>query len=114
MAKKPIFDQDAAFKSIIGMGTPTSETEHAIPADAELTAEPSRTTAPSQKGRPKSNRETKKRISLAIYPSVYNNLQRIAYVKRQSTSDVITRLVMDYVNANADALEEYTRMTGEE
>ncbi len=64
------------------------------------------------KGRPKTKRENKKRISLAVYPSDYNDLQKIAYVDRQSVSDIITKLIQKYVETNADKLEEYDRITG--
>lgn len=65
------------------------------------------------KGRPKANRETKKRISLAVYPSDYNDLQKIAYVNRQSVSDIVSKLIEEYVNSNADKLAEYDRIMGE-
>lgn len=65
------------------------------------------------KGRPKANRETKKRISLAVYPSDYNDLQKIAYVNRQSVSDIISKLIEEYVHVNADKLAEYDRIMGQ-
>lgn len=76
-----------------------------IEAETEVLQQPSR-------GRPKLQRENKKRISLAVYPSDYNNLQKIAYVNRQSVSDIITKLMQKYVEANADKLEEYDRIMG--
>lgn len=67
MAGKAKFDQEAAFKSIIGAGA----TEDEKKADK-----------PAGKGRPPVERETKKRVSLALYPSSYGALQKIAYVNK--------------------------------
>ena len=86
MAGKAKFDQEAAFKSIIGAGA----TEDEKKADK-----------PAGKGRPPVERETKKRVSLALYPSSYGALQKIAYVNRQSASDIVSELIADYVAANA-------------
>ena len=78
MAGKAKFDQEAAFKSIIA-GTA---------AEPEQAAKPTKTSkqAAAGKGRPKADRETKKLVSLALYPSSYSDLQNIAYVNRQSVS----------------------------
>lgn len=66
------------------------------------------------KGRPRvTDRETKKRISLAVFPSLYADLQKIAYVNRQSVSDVVSELIAEYVEANADKLKEYDKIIGE-
>ena len=78
MAGKAKFDQEAAFKSIIGAGA----TEDEKKADK-----------PAGKGRPPVERETKKRVSLALYPSSYGALQKIAYVNRQSASDIVSELI---------------------
>ncbi len=58
-------------------------------------------------------RETKKRVTLAIFPSVYESMQKIAYVNRQSASDVVTELIAGYVKANEDKLKEYDKLKGE-
>lgn len=65
------------------------------------------------KGRPKAERETKKRVSLAVYPSVYSDLQKIAYVDRQSVSDIVSELIAQYVNKNAEKLKEYEKIKAE-
>ena len=95
MAEKAKFDQEAAFKAIIGMGA--SETLE----------------KPAAKGRPKSKQETKKRVSLAVYPSSYSNLQKIAYVDRKSVSDIVSEMIADYVVANAEKLKEYEKIIKE-
>ena len=81
MAGKIKFDQEAAFKSIIGVsaGAPAAEEKKAVEAPAAR---------PTGKGRPKADRETKKRVTLALFPSTYGDLQKIAYMKRQSASDL--------------------------
>lgn len=106
-AGKNTFDKDAAFRSIVGVGAGAGEQDAA--AEIRASAEP-----PQGKGRPKvTGRETKKRISLAVFPSVYADLQKIAYVDRQSVSDVISALIAEYVEANKNKLKEYDKITGE-
>lgn len=68
--------------------------------------------APQGKGRPKVDRETKRRVSLAVFPSVYTDLQKIAYVNRQSVSDIVTELIAEYVEEHAEQLMEYERIKG--
>ena len=104
-AGKNTFDKDAAFRSIVGAGAGEQEAAAQIRASAE---------APQGKGRPKvTDRETKKRISLAVFPSVYADLQKIAYVDRQSVSDVVTALIAEYVEANKETVKEYDKIKGE-
>lgn len=80
--KKNEFDPESAFKSIIeGAGAA-----------------------------PETQKEIKKRISLAVYPSSYSDLQKIAYVNRRSASDIITELIAEYVSNNIEKLEEYDRI----
>lgn len=106
MVGKAKFDQEAAFKSIIAgtAGTP-EQAQAAKPAKASKQA--------AGKGRPKADRETKKRVSLALYPSSYGDLQKIAYVNRQSVSDIVSELIAEYVNANAAKLKEYEKIKPE-
>ena len=93
--KKPTFDQEAAFKSIIGTNHENS---------GQVYQEQ------NGKGRPKTEGETKKRVTLALYPSIYSDLQKIAYVKRQSISEIVSELVISYISENTDELEEYERI----
>lgn len=62
------------------------------------------------KGRPKSEREIKKRVSLAIMPSLYENIQKIAYVDRRSISEIVSLCLEQYTKENADKLMEYERI----
>ena len=59
------------------------------------------------RGRPKEERELKKRISLSVQPSLYDDIQKIAYVQRKSVSEVISSLMEQYRNENQKDLEEY-------
>lgn len=104
--KKPTFDQEAAFKSIIGAGQEESgQIQQEQDAPVVTTQESEKESR--SKGRPKTEGETKKRVTLALYPSIYSDLQKIAYVKRQSISEIVSGLVTSYINDNTDSLEEY-------
>lgn len=49
------------------------------------------------RGRPKEEgRELKKRISLSVLPSVYEDIQKITYVQRRSVSELIGELMEEY------------------
>ena len=66
------------------------------------------TEAPSaKKGRPKEGRETKKRVSLSVLPSLYEDIQKIAYVQRQSVSDLVGELLKRYREEHKKELSEY-------
>lgn len=59
------------------------------------------------RGRPKEARELKKRISLSVQPSLYDDIQKIAYVQRKSVSEIICGLMEQYRNENQKDLEDY-------
>lgn len=80
---------------------------------SELEAAPQGAEKPTGKGRPKVDREIKKRVSLAVFPSSYEDLQKIAYVDRQSVSDIVSELIAGYVEQNAAKLKEYEKIKGE-
>lgn len=96
---KAKFDQEAAFKSIIGIGD-ESQVEPTETAKEEL----------SCRGRPKEKREIKKRISLAVLPSIYENMQKISYIERKSMSEIVSDFFEQYVKDNADKIAEYDRI----
>ena len=49
------------------------------------------------RGRPKEEgRELKKRIGLSVLPSLYEDIQKIAYVQRRSVSKLIGELLEGY------------------
>lgn len=66
MVGKAKFAQEATFKSIIGVGATENE---------------KKTEKSMGKCRPPVDRE-KKRVSFALYPSSYGDLQKIVYVNR--------------------------------
>ena len=104
MAGKAKFDQEAAFRSIIGETAGGTEKTEQKPQEKPQAA---------GKGRPKAEREIKKRVSLALYPSSYGDLQKNAYVDRKSVSDIVSELIAEYVAAHADKLKEYDKITKE-
>lgn len=60
------------------------------------------------RGRPKEEgRELKKRISLSVLPSLYEDIQKIAYVQRRSVSDLVGELMEDYREANEGDMQRY-------
>lgn len=59
------------------------------------------------KGRPRENRETKKRVSMSVLPSLYEDVQKIAYVQRRSTSEVMGELMERFRAEHKNELEEY-------
>ena len=64
--------------------------------------------AAADRGRPKEeNRELKKRISLSVLPSLYEDIQKIAYVQRRSTSDLVDGMFKKYRADHEDALKEF-------
>ena len=60
-----------------------------------------------RRGRPKEDRELKKRISLSVLPSLYEDIQKIAYVQRKSTSEVVQEMMEDYRKRHIEELDEY-------
>lgn len=65
--------------------------------------------APSR-GRPKEDRETKRRVSLAVLPSVYEDLQKVAYVQRKSVSEIMQELMEGYIADHEGELKLYPEL----
>ena len=57
--------------------------------------------AAGSRGRPKEDRELKKRISLSVLPSLYDDIQKIAYVQRQSVSELLSAMMEEYRSNHA-------------
>ena len=66
-----------------------------------------------RRGRPKGNRELKKRISLSVLPSLYEDIQKIAYMQRKSTSEAVQEMMEEYRKRNIRKLREYDQLQGE-
>lgn len=64
----------------------------------------------SRRGRPKEDREIKKRVSLSVVPSLYEDVQKIAYVQRRSMSDIVGELLEQYREEQKPALDEYKQL----
>lgn len=53
------------------------------------------------------DREIKKRVSLSVLPSLYEDIQKIAYIQRRSTSDLVAVLLKQYREEHGAELVEY-------
>ena len=63
------------------------------------------------RGRPKeTSKELKKRVSLSILPSLYEDIQKIAYVQRRSVSNIVEEQLRRYREEHNDALSEYEKI----
>lgn len=62
------------------------------------------------RGRPKEDRELKKRISLSILPSLYEDIQKIAFVQRRSISELIASLLEAYRSDHQEELIEHDNL----
>ena len=63
-----------------------------------------------KKGRPKEARETKKRVSLSVLPSLYEDIQKIAYMQRRSTSELVAQIMEGYRSDHQEELMEYEKI----
>lgn len=64
-------------------------------------------TSTGSRGRPKEDRELKKRISLSVLPSLYDDIQKIAYVQRRSVSELLSAMMEEYRGSHTAELAEY-------
>ena len=62
------------------------------------------------RGRPKADRELKRRISLSVLPSLYEDIQKIAYVQRRSVSEMMSAMMEEYRGSHAVELAEYEKV----
>ena len=68
----------------------------------------------SGRGRPKEDREIKKRVSLSVMPSLYEDIQKIAYVQRRSISDLVGDLMEQFRAGHEKELVEYRKIKNNE
>ena len=59
------------------------------------------------RGRPKEDREL---VSLSVLPSLYEDIQKIAYVERRSVSELLSDLMLQYRDQQKSALSEYEKV----
>jgi len=57
-------------------------------------------------------KQRKKVISLSVYPDVYADLQKISYIDRISSSELISNLMKEYILKNQEKIEEYNNLKG--
>ena len=62
------------------------------------------------RGRPKEDRELRKRVSLSVLPSLYEDIQKIANVDRRSVSELLSELMLQYRDQQKSALSEYEKV----
>ena len=74
----------------------------------EVSASPA--TSTGSRGRPKVDWELKKRISLSVLPSLYDDIQKIAYVQRRSVSELLSAMMEEYRGSHAAELAEYEEL----
>lgn len=74
---------------------------------------PAPATTAGGRGRPKETRELKKRISLSVLPSLYEDIQHIAYVQRRSTSELVAAILEQYREEHRADLDEYQKIEAE-
>lgn len=67
----------------------------------------------SRRGRPKENRELKKRISLSVRPGLYEDIQKIAYVQRRSTSSLMDAMMEQFIREHKIDLSKYEEIKKE-
>ena len=66
--------------------------------------------ASGKKERPQKDSETKKRVSLSVLPSLYQDIQKITYVQRKSVSELVAGMMIECRNGHAEDLDEYEKM----
>lgn len=54
-------------------------------------------------------RECKKRFCLALKPSLYKEIQQLAYIQRRSASQIIDELMERYLKENAGIAEKFRK-----
>lgn len=57
-------------------------------------------------------KQKKKVISLSVYPDVYADFQKISYIDRISSSELISNLMKQYILKNQEKIEEYNKLKG--
>ena len=75
-----------------------------------IDAPASQATRTGSRGRPKEDRELKKRISLSVLPSLYDDIQKIAYMQRKSVSELVAGMMVEYRESHKEVLDEYDKL----
>lgn len=82
----------------------------------QRSSEPKQTdSTPKKRGRKPSKTETKtQRMNLLLKPSVCEDIQKVAYMKRNSVNGLISDILTEYIEENSDLLEKYKEIFGDE
>lgn len=98
-----MFNGTAEHEQIEGQETiETLEGGKYMPEPIKAVKEEKKTvTEPKKRGRPKVNRETKKRISFTILPSLYDKASEIAYNEGKSVSELVSDFLTEYVQKHS-------------
>ena len=62
------------------------------------------------RGRPKEDRELRKRVRLSVLPSLSEDIQKIAYVEKRSVSELLSELMVQYRDQQEAVLSEYEKV----
>ncbi len=95
----------------IAENVPQGSSQQAKETKPKVKAEPK---PKKKKGRPKANRETKKRITFTLLQSKYEQANKIAYIEGKSVSEVIGEFLSKYIKKNHDKITEYDNLTDRE
>ena len=60
-------------------------------------------------GKSKPERQCKKRFCLALKPSLYREIQQLAYIQRRSASQIIDELMERYIKENSGVGEKFKK-----
>ena len=60
-------------------------------------------------GKSKPARACKKRFCLALKPSLYREIQQLAYIQRRSASQIIDELMERYIKENSGVVEKFKK-----
>ncbi len=63
-----------------------------------------------KKGRAKAEKEIKKRISLFMLPSLYEDVRKIAYMNKKSIAEQVASCLEKLVEENQDKIEKYDQL----
>lgn len=70
-------------------------------------------TAPKKKvGRPKSQRETKQNVTITLYPSVYEDIKKLAQINGTSASSLIGEICEEFIANNKEDIRQFEKIFG--
>lgn len=55
-----------------------------------------------------------KRLNLLIRPTLHRDISKLSVMERTSTNELINRVLADYVEQNADKVQKYDEIFGEQ